>query len=239
MRPHEETLVLRDPYRIAGLWVRVALLVVLLWGGLITVLSAAPLERSAADFQTALRAGQVTYVIYKGTGNCLDDLRWSSGPLFWYQAKELWNLTYTRRDLSHDLSAAGPGPVVRRVSRHDDGKGLFLDWPFQVPVPRLSWLVKAAWIATLVIMLGTARPRLGNRWAWFWLFTVGEIGAIAFLFFEPRPIWCGPGPQGPAYVGRMGGGQGCLIAICFNLMASALAAVGILDVVRTIIGGSG
>ncbi|MEZ0074197.1 hypothetical protein [Planotetraspora sp. GP83] len=229
---HEEKLVLRDGYRMAGLWVRVCLLVVLLWGGLVTVLSATSLERSAANFQAALRAGEVTYVIYENDGDCLEDLRWSTSPLFWYHVKEPWQLTYKKNDLIHDLSTAGSDPVVRRISRRNEG--LFPDWPFHVPVPRVSWLVKIAWLAALVIMLGTARPRLGNRWAWFWLFTVGEIGAILFLFFEPHTIWRGLGPQGRSYVGRMGGGQGCVMAICFNMMTSALAAVGIAGVVQTV-----
>ncbi|GII33816.1 hypothetical protein [Planotetraspora mira] len=232
MRLQQETLVMRGPYRIVGLWVRVVLLVVLLWGALLTVLSANPRERSATDFQAALRAGQITYVIYEASDDHLRGLRWSSGPLFWYQAKEPSTLTYMRRDLMDDLSAVAPRPVVRWGSS-DDGEGLFPDWPFQVPVPHVGWLVKVAWIATFVIMIGTARPRLGNRWAWFWLFTVGDIGAILFLFFEPRAVWRGLGPQGPAS-GRMAGGQGCLMAICLQFLIAAFAAVEIFGGVQTL-----
>jgi hypothetical protein len=97
----------------------------------------------------------------------------------------------------------------------------------------VGWLVKVAWIATFVIMIGTARPRLGNRWAWFWLFTVGDIGAILFLFFEPRAVWRGLGPQGPAS-GRMAGGQGCLMAICLHFLIAAFAAVEIFGGVQTL-----
>ncbi|GAA1313949.1 hypothetical protein Psi02_64500 [Planotetraspora silvatica] len=233
MRLQQETLVMREPYRTVGLWVRVVLLVVLLWGALLTVLSANPRERSATDFQTALHAGQITYVIYEGSGDHLHDLRWSIGPLFWYQAKASSTLTYMRRDLLNDLSAVSPRPVVRWVSSRNNGGGLLPDWPFQVPVPRVSWLVTVAWIATFVIMIGTARPRLGNRWAWFWLFSVGEIGAIMFLFSEPRAVWRGLGPQEPAS-GRMSGGQGCLMAICLNFLISVLAAVEIFGGVQTL-----
>ncbi|GAA4599047.1 hypothetical protein GCM10023194_78050 [Planotetraspora phitsanulokensis] len=234
MRPHQETSVLREPYRIAGLWVRVILLVVLLWGGLLTVLSANPRERSAADFQAALRAKQVTYVLYEGDDNHVRGWRWSTGPLLWYRAQELTRPTPMRPDLTVELDTVDPRPVVRWVSGHDNTLGPFPNWPFQVPEPTANLLVKVAWIATFVIMIGTARPRLGNRWAWFWLFTIGEIGAIMFLFSEPRAVWRGLGPQGPD-PGRMGGGRGFLMAICLNWLISIVAFVGIFGGVQTLL----
>ncbi|MFG1827744.1 hypothetical protein ACGFIJ_35155 [Microbispora bryophytorum] len=84
-----------------------ALLVVLLWGALVTVLSMAPRERTLADFHTALRTGQVTYVIYRGTPV---DLRWSTGPLFWYHADRSANGSYAPGALLRDLNTAVPRP---------------------------------------------------------------------------------------------------------------------------------
>ncbi|MFC0864038.1 hypothetical protein ACFHYQ_17215 [Sphaerimonospora cavernae] len=231
---------MREPYRIVGLWVRVILLVVLLWGGLVTVLSETPRDRAVADFQAALRTGRVTYVIYKGDNSHLNGLRWSTSPLLWYRLTDPWNLTYTKHDLQRELSTELPntaraGPVVRDVSAHNNRTGLFPGWPFRVPVPHLSWTVRFAWIVTFLIMLGTARPRIGNRWAWFWLFTVGQIGAVMFLFSEPRPLSYGLEPQRSAHTGQMGGGQGCAMAIGLSFVVSVIVAWALAGVVHTLL----
>lgn len=84
-------------------------------------------------------------------------------------------------------------------------------------------------------MLGTARPRLGNRWAWFWLFTVGKIGAIMFLFSEPRPLSYGVEPQKTAYRGRLGGGQGCVMALGLSFILSIIVTWGLARVVQTLL----
>ncbi|WP_203884269.1 hypothetical protein [Planotetraspora kaengkrachanensis] len=212
------------------------LLVVLLWGGLLTVLSANPRDRSAADFQAALRAGQVTYVIYEHGGEDGDvrGLRWSTGSLFWYRVKGLTEPTRRRPDLMIDPGTTASRPVVRWVSSKDARFGPFPNWPFKVPVPSVDWLVKVAWIAAFVIMIGTARPRLGSRWAWFWLFTIGEIGAILFLFFEPRALWRGLGPQEPA-PRRMSGRYGCLAAIGLNWLVLALFYSGLFGGVQALL----
>ncbi|MFG1827745.1 hypothetical protein ACGFIJ_35160 [Microbispora bryophytorum] len=83
-------------------------------------------------------------------------------------------------------------------------------------------------------MIGTDRPRLGNRWAWFWLFTVGEVGAMLFLLLEPRPLWRGLEPQNPVR-NRMGGGGGCVLALCLSLVIPVLVAVGLSRVLHTLL----
>ncbi|MEV4455698.1 hypothetical protein [Microbispora sp. NPDC049633] len=209
---------MRLPYRIAGLWVRVVLLVVLLWGALVTVLSLTPRERTLADFHTALRAGQVTYVIYRGEPV---DLRWSTGPLFWYHADQ--SEAHTRSHLFRDLDAAVPRPeAVPAQSR----QGFFSGWPFHVPVRGAAWPVGVAWVAALLVMLGMERPRLGSRWAWFWLFTVGEAGAMLFLLLEPRSLWHGVEPQEPV-PNPLSGGRGCALAVCLSVVIPVLVAVGL------------
>ncbi|MEU6425030.1 hypothetical protein ABZ860_03970 [Microbispora sp. NPDC046973] len=219
---------MRLPYRIAGLWVRVVLLVVLLWGALVTVLSMTPRERTLADFHAALRAGQVTYVIYYGTPV---DLRWSTGPLFWYHADRSANGAYTPRTLLSDLNATVPRPEARLAHRR---QGFFSGWPFRVPFHGATWLVGGAWIAALLTMIGTGRPRLGNRWAWFWLFTAGEVGAMLFLLLEPRSLWRGLEPQDPV-LNPMGGGRGCMLALCLGLVIPVLVAVGLSHVFHAVL----
>ncbi|WP_066947751.1 hypothetical protein [Microtetraspora fusca] len=239
----------REPYRIAGLWVRVLLLVVLVWGGFVTLLSVAPRERTLADLRADLAAGRVTYVIYTGGDDAraeLREVRWSTAPLFWYRARSPWpgDAPYTRAGLLTDIApeisdadafVPDPHPVVRRAEDEPGRATSPPSWPFRVPVPHASWTVAAAWIATLVIMLGTARPRLGNRWAWFWLFTVGQIGALAYLLSEPRSLWRGLGPQAPP-PSRLEGGRGCVLALCvqflvpFALYGAGVAFPALIDV---------
>ncbi|GLW98575.1 hypothetical protein [Microtetraspora sp. NBRC 16547] len=240
MHPYRESPALREPYRIAGLWVRVLLLVVLLWGGLVTVLSAVPRERELADLRADLAAGRVTYVIYKGHEDErgeLREVRWSTGPLFWYRALRPWHddRPYTMAALvadaapditDADVADVDPRPVLRKATDRDGRNGLFPAWPSTVPVPHGSWTVSVAWIATFIVMVGTARPRLGNRWAWFWLFTVGQIGAVMYLLSEPRSVWRGLGPQEPP-PSRLGGGRGCVLALCLQfLVPSAVFGAG-------------
>src|SRR3954453_4769317 len=60
-------------------------------------------------------------------------------------------------------------PGLRLTSR-----GVFPRWPFAVPVPRLNWMVIVAWVLALLIMVRRERPRLANRWGWFWVFTIAR-----------------------------------------------------------------
>lgn len=222
---------MRVPFRIAGLWIRVVLLVILLWGAFLTVLSTFPRESTAAEFQAALRADQVTCVIVFN-GDPVR-LRWSTGPLLWYQVDRVRDADRLRHDLAREFEAADQRLLViwRWAGNHDNPR--YPSWPFQVPFPGGPWIVGIAWVAALLIMLGADPPRWGNRWAWFWVFWVGEVGAILFLLLEPRSLWYGLEPQNP--VPRpMRGGQGCVLSICLNFVGAGLAAVGISRAVQAL-----
>ncbi|WP_248964573.1 hypothetical protein [Sphaerisporangium perillae] len=239
METDQERLVLREPYASIVLWGRVLLLVVLLWGGLVSVLSTSPPPRSVEEFQAALRAGEVTYIIERGSGPSLNDLRWSAGPLFWYRVDGLWHVdeqgvaVYESADLAKDLYAAKARPFVRHENNGNNSQGIFPDWPFQVPVAHVGWLAGGAYVLAFLGMLGTARPRIGNRWAWFWLFTVGQVGAILFLMLEPRPVWWGVHEELPRS-SQMGGRMGCLVSIGVAIV-TGLAAFAIGEAVRLLV----
>jgi hypothetical protein len=68
-------------------------------------------------------------------------------------------------------------------------------------------------------MLGTGRHRYANRWAWFWLFTVGQVGAVLYLILEPRPIWRPASRTAPTGRSPMGGGSGFLLSILLSITA--------------------
>ncbi|KAA9376549.1 hypothetical protein F5972_24450 [Microbispora cellulosiformans] len=214
---------MRVPFRIAGLWIRVVLLVILLWGAFLTVLSTFPRESTAAEFEAALRADQVTSVIVINGGPLR--LRWSVGPLLWYEVDRGTDAARVRRDLARETETGDQrvSVVWRWAGDQNNSRS---PWAFQVPFPGAPWIVGAAWLVTLLTMLGAGQPRWGNRWAWFWLFWVGGVGAILFLLLEPRSLWYGLEPQNP--IPRpLRGGQGCVLSICLNLVGAGLAAVGI------------
>ncbi|HUR05380.1 MAG TPA: hypothetical protein VM347_22760 [Nonomuraea sp.] len=98
---------------------------------------------------------------------------------------------------------------------------------------RGGWWIAASWVLVILTML-FAPPRLANRWAWFWLFTVGQVGAILYLVLEPRPLWQGPG-EGLTRDKRVNGGSGCAYSIILAIV-SGLAALGIGRLVELVLG---
>ncbi|AWS47600.1 hypothetical protein [Streptosporangium sp. 'caverna'] len=214
-----DALEVRQGWRIVGLVVRCVLLVVLLWGGLVTLLSLNPVPRTQGEFRAAAAAGRITAVEFREQNGDLSYVRWTEGPLVWrwisprplVENSGAYTVTDLRRDLGDDS--------VRTINiRGDTGGGTFLpSWPFQVRGPTAGW-VAVAWVLTILIMLGST-PRLGNRWAWFWMFGIGQVGAILFLLLEPRPLWFRAGEH-PAPRKRLEGGFGFLTAIGFGMITA-------------------
>jgi hypothetical protein len=207
VRLYQELPVMRQVDRITAVFVRVVLLVVLLWGTLLAFFSALPQERSAAEFHAKLYAGQVSAVIYRHADHAVD-LRWSTSPFTWYHSVD--------PNLKHGLTnLVGPGgtyPYVVGAKSLTHPKWLAFIWTLRVP-DFYGWLVELAWIISFVTMLRTKEHRVGNRWAWFWLFTLGQIGAVLYLFLEPRSLWRGVGSQEPL-PNRLGGGRGLILSFC-------------------------
>ncbi|MFD0885410.1 hypothetical protein ACFQ08_12710 [Streptosporangium algeriense] len=223
---------------VAGTVVRVVLLLILLFGALLVVAAASPTTRTLADFRTALKAGRVSVVVYRAPGpetvspdgtpppvsgtppGRLYALKWAEGPLVWHRIVQEPASggadAYTLDRLHADAS-----PMGTRVTWEGNRQSTwwYATWPFEIPQLFGMWWVGVAWVATFVIMVSST-PRLGNRWAWFWLFGAGQIGAIAFLLLEPRPLWHRYGRR-PPQRGRIRGGTGCLLSI-----ATAALAVG-------------
>ncbi|GAA4224183.1 hypothetical protein FHR32_002917 [Streptosporangium album] len=214
----------RDGWRILGLVVRVVLLLALLWGALVAVLSSSPSPRTPGEFRAAVAAGRISSIGYRTVGEELYRLRWAEGPLIWHETSTVpigdGPQIYSMAEFQKDV--AGIPERVSRLDGTDDSRGILPGWPFRAPtLGGIQW-IGAAWFLSFLIMLGSV-PRLGNRWAWFWLFTVGQIGAIVFLLLEPRPLWYGAGRR-PAPRGRLTGGQGCLASIGLGFLSAAAAA---------------
>ncbi|MFF4415901.1 hypothetical protein ACFYY8_25510 [Streptosporangium sp. NPDC001559] len=220
---------------LAGTVVRVVLLLILLFGALLVVAAAVPTGRTITDFRAALKADRVTVVVYQASqpGTASPDssdssgvvygLKWAEGPLVWHRIDQGPVLdgkgAYTFDRFGADIGDSGARLVQESVRQPS---WWYATWPFEIPPTLGMWWVGAAWVATLMIMLGST-PRLGNRWAWFWLFGVGQIGAFAFLLLEPRPLWHRYG-RPPPERGRMRGGTGCLVSIVTSVVAVGVAA---------------
>jgi hypothetical protein len=83
----------------------------------------------------------------------------------------------------------------------------------------LGKITVALWIVLFARMLLT---RYANRWAWFWMFTIGQIGALLYLWSEPEPLLM-PLGRSPVRVRAhqpAAGGTGCLLSIASTLLAS-------------------
>ncbi|WP_436758019.1 hypothetical protein [Streptosporangium sp. V21-05] len=218
-----ETPEVRRGWRIVGLTIRSILLIILIFGFLITVLNRAPLPETRAEFRAAAAADRVSLVEYDERDGAIRYVRWTEGPLTWREldAEALGTAppSYTMADLKGDLGRSGA-----KVTELSDSREIALGsrWILEIPIPVGGGWPIAAWALTFLIMLGST-PRLGNRWAWFWILGTGWIGAILFLLLEPRPLWFAAG-RVPAPRERLGGGRGFLLGMLLSPLSTALAA---------------
>ncbi len=202
---------MRQPYRLIGLFLRVLLLCVLMWGVIVSIPSLSLPGGTPAQFEQALDQDRVTFVIYRSTPEQVTSVKWAEGAFSWHYA-----------GVSYPVDAfIGRTWEVPTRSESDSNRWIPF-WVYITPV-KYGWVVAVAWALALAVMLGSV-PRLANRWAWLWLFTVGQIGAILFLLLEPRSLWYGTQPQDPPRYRRTGG-VGCLNAIGLAVVTVALGAL--------------
>ena len=208
----------------ARLVFRIAGLLILLVGGLAAATAGTPRDATYADFAAALDRGEVVQVVpdrwSDGTVSTAD---WSTGPFQWRSGQVTEDGRTPAADFRAQMSDRG-------VEVETPDRDSWIQWPFGIP----TWfgvLVATVWALVFLTMLAS-RPRYGNRWAWFWLFTIGQVGAPLYLILEPIPLWRavrgeepvpvpeGEDPPGPRWTGP----QGCLVSILTGLGAAMLAA---------------
>ncbi|MEV0613683.1 hypothetical protein AB0I81_10210 [Nonomuraea sp. NPDC050404] len=203
--------------------IRLVLLIPLIAGLLMVGAAVSPLSRTLADFRGAALAGEIDRVHYR-TGDSEDwvtSLSWSDSPLSWHRIEGEFSDQegpYTTTRLMADLRHTDVWPILKGTPSND---GPPPDWVFESPG---GWWIAGPWLIAFLTMLFTT-PRLANRWAWFWLFTVGDLGAIFWLLLEPRPLWRGPG-EGLPRAKRVDGCSGCVLSILMAIVWG-LTAMGI------------
>ncbi|MER5620774.1 hypothetical protein ABT061_06965 [Streptosporangium sp. NPDC002544] len=217
-----EAVEVRRGWRLLGLTIRTVLLLVLLFGVLVTVLSLTPRPGTRAELRAAAAADRVSFLEYDEQSGAIHRVRWAQGPLIWREigpeALLAERPAFTRADLGGDLSRSR----IRATEPDDSDRWELVPlWVRKVPASVGGVWVLGAWVLASLIMLGST-PRLGNRWAWLWLFTVGQAGALLFLLLEPRPLWFEAGRR-PAPRERLGGGRGFLLALGVGLLSTGLA----------------
>ncbi|KXO92037.1 hypothetical protein AXK56_02745 [Tsukamurella pulmonis] len=161
---------------------RTVALTLLLAGALAAIASMTPRTADAAEFAAALEHDEVVAVQLTDTGGSSTRVRsfdgsWATGPFEWRRgplADDVSEQDFRDRLAAHDVE-------FQRIDRDQ-----WITWPFRIP----TWfglVVATTWGLTFVAMIAS-RPTYGNRWAWFWLFTIGQIGALAYLLLEPVPL---------------------------------------------------
>lgn len=226
------------------LLVRGIALLILLAGFISVATSAQPRNADYTEFASALDRGAVALVVIDESPSSEQSVwtaTWSTGPYQWRHGPVT---------ADHVTAAQFTGRMSDRGVRvkEDDGDDdtFLIRWPFQ-DSSGFGVLLGLTWLATFVVML-SSRPRWGNRWAWFWMFVIGQIGILIYLLIEPRPLWrprpgnvaapdrtenllgCGEHPDGGGLVpavaareSRVGGGWGCMYSVVTSFGAGILA----------------
>ncbi|WP_440070617.1 hypothetical protein [Streptosporangium sp. OZ121] len=222
-----EAVEVRRGWRIVGITIRSVLLLCLTFGVLVFTLSITPLQGTRAELRAAAAADRVSFVEHDGydggdgQNGAISRVLWAQGPLLWREFRPQppaeGSPAYVWAELRKDLGQSRARVVERD---HSGGTGWIPAWVADMPGPVGGPWLMGGWILAFLIMLGST-PRLGNRWAWLWLFTVGQTGALLFLLLEPRPLWFAAGRR-PAPRERLSGGWGFLTAIGLGLLSFGL-----------------
>jgi hypothetical protein len=211
---------------------RLVLLLVLLAGAVSVAVAALPSTRPESDLTRDIAAGRITYLDYDEQTR---DVRWVTGRWHWHET------TLVTWQAGADRSSSTGDPAMTWLLQRIDESGHFVSvrihrthnrslWPSEIIWDRLQIATMAAWIGTFLLMLGTTRHRYANRWAWLWLFTFGQVGALLYLVLEPQPIWR-PRSWPPRGRPPIGGGSGFLGSILLS-WGAVTAAYGLAWLVR-------
>jgi hypothetical protein len=187
------------------------------------------------QIEDRIRSGSTSTVLTdQATANQVRVL-WQTGPFSWTEA---WYQpaaattgsgdpgsaqASTRQQLVDELTAAADqsGHTVTVTDATGHWVLLLNAGELTLAAP-LGKITVALWIVLFARMLLTREHRYANRWAWFWMFTIGQIGALLYLWSEPEPLLM-PLGRSPARVRAhqpTTGGTGCLISIALMLFAS-------------------
>jgi hypothetical protein len=186
---------------------------------LLTLPRHAPRDAPFEQLLDLVRTGQVTSV-QSPDGAASTSVVWHEGPLRWYRA-------YGPHDGLLQLEQAATGPGAHGLSFSTPGRDqLWIQDLSDSDEP--SWLAFAAsclWVLMFFVMLATREHSYANRWAWFWLFTVGGVGPMLMLFKEPESLRLRPwrGRRSTVRLDPLTGGVGLAYAVIWAIGLALLA----------------
>ncbi|TWS20158.1 hypothetical protein FK529_08525 [Tsukamurella asaccharolytica] len=165
---------------------RVAALLVLLTAAVAAATAAHPRETDYGEFARALDRGEVVQITLPDTPSSSGEATvwmatWSTGPFQWRRGPVAEGLMTTLSDFTVAMRDRG----VRITTKDDDTE--LLTWPSAGPT-WVTTLLGLTWLAVFLAML-ISPPTYGTRWAWFWMFVIGQVGALLYLVLEPTPLW--------------------------------------------------
>lgn len=218
-----------------GLAVRVVLLVALAAGAVSAAGSLRVSHRQEADLAADLAAGKVSYAEYDSATH---QVRWVDGWWSWRQAvvdnregqpaaDSGPGATDADESWLYERVAGSPRSVSMQI-RNDAGTppGRWLD---RITWGPLRWAATLAGWLTLLLMLSRRDHRYANRWAWFWLFVIGQApGLLLYPLLEPWPLWRRPWRPGSPRVPIRGGagfGWSLLLALAIGVAGAGVAAI--------------
>ncbi|MFD0745914.1 hypothetical protein ACFQ1L_31825 [Phytohabitans flavus] len=193
-----------------------------------------PPERSESDLTADLAAGRITYLDYERGDH---RVRWANGWWRWRTTTLVsWQENIERPDAIYPESDAALAWLQQQINASDRPISLRIRadreagwWPANVVWEPLQVATLAAWVGTFLLMLGHSHHRYANRWAWFWLFTVGQVGVLLYLVLEPQPLWrprsWPPRTDSPPIRGGTGLAWAILLSIALSLAAVGVAVV--------------
>lgn len=213
---------------------------------LLQVLAVAnPGDHASVDqLEDRIRAGSTTEVLIDRADANGVSVLWRTGFLSWTQAWYQPSGAYgangvngrsedggqgsARGQLVGELTAVahGSGHTVS-VTDFTDHRVLLLNAGQLTLGAPLGTIAVALWIVLFARMLLTREHRYANRWAYFWLFTVGQIGALLYVWSEPEPLLMPLGrSRARVHVDRpITGGTGCLLSIASVFLVSVVGLV--------------
>lgn len=203
---------------------RAIAIVVLLIAAATVLLSLSPAWAGADAFTGDLAAGRVDYVEYDQ----------QSRTIYWVTDQVLWHAADVQTPpvpdgsggyqtsgqeqawVEQQIAASGESVAVAYVDNNGPR-----EWIVRVPWAPLRYAAVAMWLLALVHMVARGGHRVANRWAWFWMFTIGQVGALLYLLREPVPLWRAELPD----TGRppIRGGLGFLYAVLYAFVVGALS----------------
>lgn len=158
---------------------------------------------SVEQLKDRIHSGSTSAVLIDQTSATGVEVLWQTGLLTWSEA---WYQPTTGNTAPNGTATGGASASARdqlveelteaaaqsgrslKVSDVTDHNVLLLNARELGAATPLGAIAIALWIVLFGHMLLTREHRYANRWAWFWLFTVGQIGALLYLWSEPESL---------------------------------------------------